>query len=452
MTTTYSPLGPDAPALPKETWRDRLRITRSGIFSLLFVLFGVWLLVSAAQYSTATVTTLTFGANIADLPVPTLSYVTVVSVLFIAGGALGLVAAFQGASAPVAGSRKKPKRSPLEQLVRLFLLLNGILILPTVLIIAAAGSSTNFTVMMQVSVRLATPIVLGALAGIWCERAGIVNIAIEGMMLTGACFGFVAMTLLVNSGVPTGSALWLGVLIAVLSGGMMALLHAWLSITFKTDQIVSGTVINILAVGLTSFVRREVLLSSEAGRETMQVMRIPVLADIPVVGDVLFNGRPVFYAMFILLIVTHVVLFYTRFGLRMRAVGENPHAADTLGINVVRIRWTAVFIGGLIAGLAGAWFSLETTGSFDDNMTSGRGFIALAAMIFGKYTPVGAFAGGLLFGFSDALGQRFQFLGVPIPPQFLQMVPYIITIVVLAGLVGKAVAPKADGVPYEKEG
>jgi ABC-type uncharacterized transport system permease subunit len=271
-------------------------------------------------------------------------------------------------------------------------------------------------------------------------------------MLTGACFGFVAMTLLVNSGMPTGVSLWLGVAVAVLAGGLISLLHAWLSITFKTDQIVSGTVINILAVGLTSFVRREVLLSSEAGRETLQVMRIPVLADIPVVGDVLFNGRPVFYAMFILLVVTHVVLFHTRFGLRMRSVGENPHAADTLGINVIRIRWISVFVGGLIAGLAGAWFSLETTGSFDDNMTSGRGFIALAAMIFGKYTPIGAFGGGLLFGFSDALGQRFQFLGVPIPPQFLQMVPYVITIVVLAGLVGKATAPKADGVPYEKGG
>jgi simple sugar transport system permease protein len=155
--------------------------------------------------------------------------------------------------------------------------------------------------------------------------------------------------------------------------------------------------------------------------------------------------------MFILLIATHVILFYTRWGLRTRAVGENPRAADTLGINVIRNRWINVLIGGLIAGLAGAWFSLETTGSFDDNMTSGRGFIALAAMIFGKWMPFGAFGGGLLFGFADVLGQRFQALGVPIPPQFLQMVPYVITIVVLAGLVGRAVAPKADGVPYDKE-
>lgn len=452
MTTTYSSRGPEAPVLVRESWRDRLRITRTNIFSLLFVLFGVWMLGSAQQFNAETVTTLTFGANVPDLHIPTQSYVMVVSLLYIIGGALGLFAAFQSPAVTVVADHKKARHTPLERIVSLFLLLNGILILPTVIIIAAAGASTNFTVMLQVSIRLATPIVLGALAGMWCERAGVVNIAIEGMMLTGACFGFVAMTLMVNGGMATATALWLGVVVAVISGGVMALLHAWLSITFKTDQVVSGTVINILAVGLTSFVRREVLLSSEAGRETLQAIRIPGLADIPVVGDVLFNGRPVFYAMFVLLIVTHVVLFYTRFGLRMRAVGENPHAADTLGIDVVRIRWIAVFVGGLIAGLAGAWFSLETTGSFDDNMTSGRGFIALAAMIFGKYTPIGAFAGGLLFGFSDALGQRFQFLGVPIPPQFLQMVPYIITIVVLAGLVGKAVAPKADGVPYEKEG
>jgi simple sugar transport system permease protein len=271
------------------------------------------------------------------------------------------------------------------------------------------------------------------------------------MMLMGACFGFVVFTLLLPS-MPTASAQLIGVIVATISGGAAALLHAWLSITFKTDQIVSGTVINILAVGLTSFVRREVLLSSEAGRETLQPLRIPVLSEIPVVGDILFSGRPIFYSMFILLILTHVILFYTRWGLRTRAVGETPRAADTLGINVNRMRWINVIIGGLIAGLAGAWFSLETNGSFDDNMTSGRGFIALAALIFGKWMPFGAFGGGLLFGFSDALGQRFQFLGVPIPPQFLQMVPYVITIVVLAGLVGRAVGPRAAGTPYEKEG
>src|SRR5690606_36032944 len=193
----------------------------------------------------------------------------------------------------------------------IWLAINGLLIIPSVLIIAAANNSTNVPVMLQVSLRLATPIVMGALAGIWCERAGVVNIAIEGMMLAGACFGFVTMTLLAPS-IGTPNAQLVGVIVAVLSGGLMAVLHAWLSITFKTDQVVSGTVINILAIGLTSFARREVLLSSEAGRETLQQIRLPVLGDIPVLGDVFFNGRPIFYAMFVLLFVTHIVLFYTR--------------------------------------------------------------------------------------------------------------------------------------------
>lgn len=432
MTTTSSLLSSSA-----DEKRGGIRITRTMIFSVLFILAGLLLVFSAPSSLTGeTITRLTFGASLPEIPVPTMAYAIVVGVLYIASGIVGLIAS---------------ESQGMRRLRFVLLALCGVLIIPTVLILAAAGGSTNVTVMLQVSVRLATPIVMGAMAGIWCERSGVTNIAIEGMMLTGACFGFTAFTLLAPS-MGTGTAIWIGVVVAVISGGLASVLHAWLSITFKTDQIVSGTVINILAIGLTSFVRREVLLSSEAGRETLQAIRIPILADIPVVGDVFFNGRPIFYAMFILLVVTHVVLFYTRWGLRTRAVGENPRAADTLGINVLRNRWINVVIGGLIAGLAGAWFSLETNGSFDDNMTSGRGFIGLAAMIFGKWTPFGAFGGGLLFGFSDALGQRFQFLGVAVPPQFLQMVPYIITIVVLAGLVGRAVAPKADGVPYEKEG
>lgn len=415
------------------SWRD-IKITRTMIFSVLFIIAGIVLLVSAPPNMTdETVTTLTFGdPRLPAVAVPTLLYTIIVAAYYILAGIVGLL--------------PTPQR-----LKTILLLLAGFLIIPTVLIVAAANSSTNVTVMLQVSVRLATPIVMGALAGIWCERSGVTNIAIEGMMLTGACFGFVAFWMF-SSSMTTPQAQLMGVIAASLSGGLMAVLHAWLSITFKTDQIVSGTVINILAIGLTSFVRREVLLSSEAGRETLQQIRLPVLGDIPVLGDVFFNGRPIFYAMFVLLFVTHIVLFYTRWGLRTRAVGENPRAADTLGINVLRNRWINVIIGGLIAGLAGAWFSMETSGSFDDGMTSGRGFIGLAAMIFGKWMPFGAFGGGLLFGFSDALGQRFQFLGVPVPPQFLQMVPYVITIIVLAGLVGRAVAPKADGVPYEKEG
>jgi ABC-type uncharacterized transport system permease subunit len=241
------------------------------------------------------------------------------------------------------------------------------------------------------------------------------------------------------------------VLVAVISGGVAALLHAWLSITFRTDQIISGTVINILALGGTSFLRREFLASTKAGISRLPPVRIPILADIPIVGDAFFNKQPIFYLMFVVIAITHIMLFHTRWGLRVRAVGEHPHAADTLGINVNRTRWINTFIGGLIAGLAGAWFSLEATGRFNDGMTRGSGFIALAAMIFGNWSPVGAFGGALLFGFSQGLDTRFQALDVPVPVQFLQMVPYIVTIVVLAGLIGKVYPPKAEGKPYEKE-
>jgi simple sugar transport system permease protein len=417
------------------THQRRFKVTRTGFFSVVLLLFGTWLIIGGWQsISPDTVTTITFGPDVDfRLIVPTLAFALVVGVYYVITGIVGLFV-------------------PNRRLRTILLIIAGLLIIPVILIVVAAGNSTNVTTLFAVSLRLSTPIVLGALAGIWCERSGVTNIAIEGMMLTGACISFVVFGQVLPAMQTTGQAQAVGLAAAVASGGLMALLLAWLAITFKTNQVVAGTVINILAVGVTSFIRREVLFSSDAGRETLQQISIPGLSQIPVLGEVLFDGRPIFYSMFILLIVTHVMLFFTRWGLRTRAVGENPRAADTLGVNVIRNRWINVFIGGMIAGLAGAWFSLETTGSFDDNMTSGRGFIALAAMIFGNWTPFGAFAGGLLFGFSDAMGQRFQFLGVPIPPQFLQMVPYLITIVVLAGVVGRAQAPKADGVPYEKEG
>jgi ABC-type uncharacterized transport system permease subunit len=328
---------------------------------------------------------------------------------------------------------------------------NLLLVVPTALIVVAVGKETNILTIIAESLRLATPIVIGAISGLWSERSGVVNIAIEGMMLTGACFGFTALFML-DPLMPgnTNLVLFIAVLVAVLSSALMALLHAWLSITFKTDQIISGTVINILAIGLTGFVRRKYLLSTQAGRVTLPQLPIPGLSEIPLLGPILFNNKPIFYMMFVLLILTWFIIFHTRWGLRIRAVGEHPHAADTVGINVYRTRYIAVLISGVIAGLGGAWFSLETTGGFDDVMTSGRGFIALAAMIFGKWTPFGSFFGGLLFGFADALGTRFQILSVPVPSQFLQLLPYLVTILVLAGLVGRAVAPAADGKPYEK--
>ncbi len=335
---------------------------------------------------------------------------------------------------------------------------SAVLLFPAILIWAAAGKQTNATVMVSESLRLGTPLALGALAGIWAERSGVINIAIEGMMLMGAACGFAIFIF-------TGN-IWMGVIGAVLIGGVMALLHGFLSISLRTDQIISGTVVNILAIGLTGYLRRQYIVTQGGGRVTLPSLStmiadagLPDLARsleaIPIIGTLIFGGKPIFFAMLLLVIMTHVVLFMTRWGLRTRAVGENPKAADTVGISVNRMRYLNVFMSGCIAGLGGAWFSLETVGNFDDGMTAGKGFIALAAMIFGKWMPFGAFGGAMLFGFAEALGTRFQILqvqvfGGPVPVQFLQVIPYVVTMVVLAGLIGRAVGPAAVGKPYEK--
>lgn len=423
-----------------ENYQRTFRFTRQLILGVVFALLGVGIIVAALGIDSGTKSILTFEtgrvADVMHITFPTQAYLIGMSILLIVSGLFA------------AGVSQHPTQ---EKLGAFGLYLAVVPLIPGILIAAAANNSTNAVTMLSETLRLATPITIGALAGLWCERSGVVNIAIEGMMLFGACFSFTAFFILRQEYGASNALLVFSVCVGILSGGLAALLHAWLSITFKINQIVSGTVINILAGGVTSFVRREYLLSTEAGTETLPRIKIPLLAELPIIGDALFNNKPIFYLMFVLLVGTHVIIFHTRWGLRVRAVGENPHAADTLGVNVNRVRWISVFIGGLIAGLAGAWFSVETTGRFNDNMTSGRGFISLAALIFGKWTPTGAFSGALLFAFSDALGTRLQLLGVNVPSQFLQMVPYVVTIVVLAGLIGRAVGPKAAGVPYEKE-
>ncbi len=416
----------------------RLTLGRRHLYAVIFILLGAALSSNANLHTPETRTTFTFSAQdgLGPVVVSTQAFLWAAASICVGVGAFSLFAreSVRRWIAPVAG-------------------VGAFVVLLSLLVIGAAGKTTDASTLIRSSFQLATPIMIGALAGIWCERSGVINIAIEGMMLVGACFGFWVLYYL-RLAVPAdqyGVALTVGVIVAVLGGGLMALLHAWLSIRFAIDQIISGTVINILAAGVTAFIRREYLASTEAGLDRLPAFSIPILKDIPLIGNIFTNGQPIFYLMFVLLIGSHVVLFYTRWGLRTRAIGEKPSAADTLGINVNRMRWTNVFVAGLIAGLGGAWFSLEVTGTFTEGMTRGSGFIALAAMIFGNWTPFGAFGGALLFGFSDALGLRFQILDVPVPYQFLQMVPYIITLVVLAGLVGRAYAPKAIGVPYKKE-
>jgi simple sugar transport system permease protein len=317
---------------------------------------------------------------------------------------------------------------------------------------AAAGTAINLAGLLRSTLIRAVPITLGALSGILCERSGVVNIAIEGMMLTSAMMAALIGSVAADW-VGRPANLWVGLLAGVLSGGILAAVHALLSIKYKTDQIVSGTVINIFSIGITSFISAKFLAQYRELNSPgiFSNWRIPLLADIPFVGPILFNHNIFFYGLVVLLFVLHFGLFYTRWGLRLRSVGEHPRAADTLGINVFRTRYMAVILGGMVAGLGGAYFTLGSVGRFDEVMTAGRGFIGLAAMIFGNWQPFGAMGAGLLFGFADMLASNLAILGVRIPSEFLLMAPYVATMIVLAGVVGRGQMPAADGQPYEKE-
>jgi len=298
--------------------------------------------------------------------------------------------------------------------------------------------------LLSITLVTATPLTLAALGGMMSERSGVVNIALEGIMLTGAFVGYAAAFATHN--------LWLGVVAAILAGMLIAALHAVLSINFLVDQIVSGTVINILAVGITGvFYRNFIESQNTAGPGTLPQWNIPLLSQIPVLGPIFFQNQFVTYAMLVLIVLVHFTLFHTVWGLRTRACGEHPLAAETAGINVYFVRYVNVIASGALAGLGGAYFSLQQIGNFLPGMTGGRGFIGLAAMIFGHWTPVGAFLASLLFAGSDQVGSRLQSVfHVPIPLQFLGMIPYILTIVVVAGAMGRAIAPAADGKPYKK--
>jgi len=303
------------------------------------------------------------------------------------------------------------------------------------------------------ALRMATPLALAAIGGTICERSGVVNIALEGMMLTGAFFGTV-LTL------ATGSP-WIGVLAGILSGVVVAAIHAFASINLRADQVVSGTAINILALGVTGFMMER--LYGHPGTTDPSAMLRPIFNFPDPAGFmggvwhwinvVVFSHTPIVYIAIIIAIFAQWAMYKTRWGLRLRALGEHPRAADTVGINVLRGRWVAVLISGGLAGLAGANLTLEQVGSFTENMTNGRGFIALAANIFGRWTPVGSYLASLLFGFADALQIKLQaFRGqIDIPPQFFLMLPYVLTVIVLAGVIGRSIGPAAVGKPYEKE-
>jgi general nucleoside transport system permease protein len=309
------------------------------------------------------------------------------------------------------------------------------------------------------TLRYATPIAFAAFCGLMCERAGVVNIGIEGKMLMAAMvayavnlYSFQYFKTQMNLELAGNMSRSLALLMAVLAAVLMAALHAVVSIRFKADQIISGTVLNIMALGVTGYCYRQFLAQNvPAGPGTFPIWNVPGLSQIPILGPVLFQQKLLTYTMLILTLVIHFVLFYTTWGLRTRAVGEHPRAADTLGVNVYFMRYANVLIGGAIAGLGGAWFTLEAVDTFSAGMTNGIGFIGLAAMIFGKWSPLGALGGALIFGLGNSITSTVSIFRADIPSMIPQMLPYLLTIIVLTGVVGRAVAPAADGTPYDKQ-
>jgi ABC-type uncharacterized transport system permease subunit len=307
------------------------------------------------------------------------------------------------------------------------------------------GTSLDLLGLLRQSIFLAVPLILGALAGVVCERSGVINVAIEGQMLSGAFAGALVGSMTHSTGA--------GVVAAMAAGGLIGALLAVFAIRYLVNQVVLGVVINLLALGLTGYVYDSLMATNQNVYNTppgLHAIAIPGLSDIPIVGPLLFDQNLIVYAMYVLIAAIDVALFRSKWGLRTRAVGEHPKAADTVGINVRRTRYINVVVGGLVAGLGGASLTLGSALPFGKNMTNGKGFIALAAVIFGRWSPRGAVSAALLFGFADALQNILSFIGTPvsIPSQFLAMLPYLATILAVAGLVGRVRAPAADGEPY----
>lgn len=302
---------------------------------------------------------------------------------------------------------------------------------------------TSLGTLLASTIRNATPLIFAALGGMFSERSGVVNIGLEGLMLISAFAGVVGAFI-------SGSAL-VGLGFGLAAGLLFALIHALMCITFEADQIISGTAINLLALGGTGFLM--VLIFGSGGTSPrvsgFKEVAIPLLSDIPLIGPALFNQSLLVYLMYALIPITWFVVFRTPFGLRLRATGEVPEAVDTAGVSVARMRYYGVALSGLLAALGGVYLSMGILSAFTENMTVGRGFIALAALIFGRWNPIGAAGAALLFGFGLAVS--FQVPQEAIPIEFIQMLPYILTIVALAGFGGRAIAPAAIGRPYRKE-
>jgi general nucleoside transport system permease protein len=414
------------PATPEEALRRKNR--RFGYFSILVVLTGI-LFVFTPRGETATFVLNDARGQLFELPNLRLPVQATILVL------MGVVLAI--AYKQFTGGYGK-------RTVLIVGIVAGLFVI-AFLTWAAAGGNLSLVGLLRGSIARATPIALGALAGVLCERAGVINIAIEGQFLAGA---FTAAVFSSMAGNP-----WVGLLGGIGAGVLVAFMLAGLSIKFRADQIVVGVVLIVFATGVTSFLTTQILVPNQAlnSPARFRTIAIPFLSEIPLIGPVLFRQSVLVFGMFAAVIGLHYALFQTRWGLRLRSVGEHPKAADTVGIKVLATRYKAVLLGGVFAGIGGAYFTLDAVGSFSKDMSGGRGFIALAAMLVGRYNPIGAFGAALIFGFADSLATALQLLRVPVPSDLLLTAPYVVTILVVAGLIGRLRPPAADGQPYIKQ-
>jgi simple sugar transport system permease protein len=323
----------------------------------------------------------------------------------------------------------------------------GATLLMSFLCWAAAGKFVPFTGLLQGGLILSVPLIFGAMAGIISERSGVINIAIEGQLLAGAFMSGIVASLMQST--------WLGLLVAPFAGMAIAWLLAVFAIKYGIDQVVLGFVLNVLVIGITNFLYKKLLIPYQdtwnAG-STFDIIELPLLSKIPVIGPIFFAQSIIVYLMYVIVIAIHIALFKSKWGLRTRSVGEHPTASESVGIDVNKVRFRNVLIAGAVAGLGGAFFTLGALGAFSKEMTAGKGFIALAAVIFGRWSPLGAVAAALIFGFADNLQGLLTITGTPIPSEFMLMVPYIATIIAVSGFVGKVRAPAADGIPYKRGG
>jgi simple sugar transport system permease protein len=410
---------------------DRRRSLVTGIGFVVVGAYALW----AFGLGTRSGVDATFGMNVAnsdaaevgDLRVPARAWAVVMSLLCVAAGVV----------------RMLPARSKVWRRVAVAVFL--VAFVAAFLLWSVAGKQMSFAGVLRNTLVAAVPLVLGALAGLIGERSGVVNIAIEGQFLGGAFAA--ALTASV-----TGSP-WAGLACGIAAGALIGALLAVFAVRYLVEQVVLGVVVNLLVAGLTGFLYTQLLQPDSDTYNNPGVFEdvaIPGLADIPVIGPVLFDVNVLVYLTYALVVLVHVGLFHTRWGLRARAVGEHPAAADTVGIRVSPTRYRNVVLAGGIAGIGGAFFTIGTVGAFSKDMTSGAGYIALAAVIFGRWRPAGAVAAALLFGFASALATSLQPLRTPIPTPFLQMAPYIATIFAVAGLVGRVRPPAAANKPYTK--